>query len=208
MDQADPRASLAALVVRSGSSYAALSRLIGRNAAYLQQFVTRGTPRRLAEVDRRRLSAFFGVDERVLGADADAPASWTVGVPRLDVAAAAGPGTPIDQDRTIGMAGFDPALIARLGVRPNSLTVIRAAGQSMEPAIADGDELLVDLSDRRIDGRGAIHVLRIDGGVMVKRIEANGQGYRIVSDNPAYPPFETAAVDVIGRVVWLSRALR
>ncbi|PMZ87806.1 peptidase, partial [Pseudomonas sp. FW306-2-11AD] len=33
-------------------------------------------------------------------------------------------------------------------------------------------------------------------------------GYRIVSDNPAYPAITAASVDVIGRVVWLSRTLR
>ena len=69
MEASDPRAALAAMVARSGASYAALSRLIGRNAAYLQQFVTRGSPRRLDERDRRLLAAYFGVGEHELGLD-------------------------------------------------------------------------------------------------------------------------------------------
>lgn len=45
-----------------------LSLLIGRNAAYLQQFVSRGTPRRLPEEERLRLAMVLDIDERELGA--------------------------------------------------------------------------------------------------------------------------------------------
>ena len=67
MDMAAQRAALAALIAESGESYAALSRLIGRNAAYLQQFVTRGSPRQLAERDRALLARYLGVPEARLG---------------------------------------------------------------------------------------------------------------------------------------------
>src|SRR3954454_18231006 len=65
--ETDPRAALAALIEARGEDYAGLSRLIGRNSAYIQQFIKRGTPRRLAEQDRRRLAAYFGVEESLLG---------------------------------------------------------------------------------------------------------------------------------------------
>lgn len=55
-------------IARKGTSYAAVSRMIGKNAAYLQQFVKRGTPHRMDEVSRLLLAQFFGVDERELGA--------------------------------------------------------------------------------------------------------------------------------------------
>ena len=72
MDSAGPRAALAALVDRSGASYAALSRLLGRNPAYLQQFVTRGSPRRLAEGDRDDHRAALGVEpQEALGLKAE-----------------------------------------------------------------------------------------------------------------------------------------
>lgn len=65
----DPhRLRLTMLVADRGASLAALSRMIGRNAAYLQQYVERGTPRRLAEDDRLALAQHFRVDERELGA--------------------------------------------------------------------------------------------------------------------------------------------
>lgn len=63
---------VAALVDRlaqeRGESLAALSVRIGRNSAYLQQFIKRGTPRQLGERERLRLAQHWNIDERRLGA--------------------------------------------------------------------------------------------------------------------------------------------
>ena len=48
----DPRALLERLIRERREDYAGLSRLIGRNPAYVQQYIKRGTPRRLSEGDR------------------------------------------------------------------------------------------------------------------------------------------------------------
>jgi hypothetical protein len=70
------RAFIERRVLERGTSLAAASRAIGKNEAYLQQFVKRGTPRQLGENDRRRLAMHLSVDERLLGArDPWAPAS-------------------------------------------------------------------------------------------------------------------------------------
>lgn len=61
------RGRLDALIRERGEDYSAISRLLGRNAAYVQQFIRRGTPRRLAEHDRRRLADYFRVPEEQLG---------------------------------------------------------------------------------------------------------------------------------------------
>jgi transcriptional regulator with XRE-family HTH domain len=53
-----------------GISLSELSRLIGRNVAYLQQFVQRSTPRQLSEKDRGILAAALGVPEVELGGPA------------------------------------------------------------------------------------------------------------------------------------------
>lgn len=62
------RARIEQLASTTGESLAELSRMIGRNPAYLQQFVKRGSPRRLPEDERLALAMHFGVDERELGA--------------------------------------------------------------------------------------------------------------------------------------------
>ena len=50
------------------TNLARLSRLLGRNHAYLQQFVRRGTPKRLPEDLRRDLARILAVPESELGA--------------------------------------------------------------------------------------------------------------------------------------------
>ena len=82
------RDTLDRLIRDRGEDYAALSRLIGRNPAYIQQFIHRGSPRRLAENDRKLLARYLGVDESLLGGPAAAPvADDLVAVPRLAVEA-------------------------------------------------------------------------------------------------------------------------
>lgn len=209
MTTKDPRARLAALVGSSGQSYGALSRMLRRNDAYLQQYVKRGTPRVLAEQDRRRLAAFFRVDEAELGGPADAVA--TTAVRRLDVEASAGPGALVEMDRTVGAAHFDTRLLAQLGVRAEDAAEIRACGTSMAPLIQDGDVMLVDARDRRVQDQAAVFVIRLDGTLMVKRVAHAGGMLRITSDNPEaamIAPQPCDAVEIVGRVVWLSRALR
>lgn len=59
------------LIVRTaaerGETLASLSRQVGKNHAYLQQFVQRGVPKALPEGVRRKLAGLLGVDELALG---------------------------------------------------------------------------------------------------------------------------------------------
>ena len=205
----DAQATVAAEAERRGTSLAALSRMVGRNPAYLQQFVKRGTPRRLDERTRRHLAAFFGIDEILLGGPADV--ADMVAVPRIDVQAAAGPGGLAEDDRVIGEERIDPRIAARLGAAPGALTMIAARGDSMEPVIADGDALFVDTGDRRLSSRPGLFVLRLDGVLLVKRVARIGFDLQIASDNPAAPPIAPVRSDkaeIIGRVVRLARSLK
>lgn len=208
MRQDDPRAALARLVAASaGESLSSLSRLLGRNEAYLQQFVKRGSPRRLAETDRALLARYFGVDEAVLGGPGGAAPPARVAVPRLDARAAAGPGALNDGERPVDAIDFPPRLLRSLGVR-GAASLIEAQGESMAPGIADGDLLLVDEGDRRVTARGGVFVLRVDGATLVKRAARRGGALVVTSDNPAAPPVDAAAAEIVGRVVWQSRAVR
>lgn len=210
----DPRTVLAALIAARGEDYAGLSRLIGRNAAYIQQYIKRGTPRRLAEADRRRLAQYFGVEERELGGPEPLlSAGALVRVPRLDVGASAGDGAVAEGERALGSIAFEPGWLRRLGVGAADLSLIRVEGDSMAPTLADGDEILVDRADAAARLRDGIYVLRIEGALVVKRVAVNPAGGRLSvrSDNPAYPSWpdcDPAAVDLVGRVVWVGRRLR
>ena len=84
------REELDRLIQKHKYGYAAISRLLGRNASYIQQFIKRGSPRKLDDEDRKILASFFGVDEQVFGGPANVVWDGLVEIPVLDVEASAG----------------------------------------------------------------------------------------------------------------------
>jgi hypothetical protein len=220
MELDPPRRRILALAEERGVSLSRLSRLIGKNGSYLQQFVRKGSPRKLEEDDRAVLAQFFGVAETELGASKEkytgsrslragstAGSTW-VDLPRLTLHASAGPGATVEEEDAAGSFRFSQRWLRDQGLQPDRLSAIRVRGDSMEPVLRDGDEILVDAGQRT--PRDGIHVVRLDGALLVKRLEASRPG-RIVlhSENRSYPPIECAPeeVEVIGRVVWKSGRL-
>jgi len=202
----DPRTALATLAAARGDSLAALSAMLGRNAAYLQQYVRRGSPRILGERDRRLLSAYLGVSEAVLGAPPDRVTGFRI--PKLDVAASAGPGAQVDGEIVLGTDTLDPTLARKLGLKDRQAAIIRVRGSSMEPGLFDGDHIVVDTADRTPRAKGGVYVIRIDDAVMVKRVALAGGRLVATSDNPAAGPIPQGRITVIGRVVWQMREPR
>lgn len=213
---ADPRARLLDLATQRRVSMRKLSELIGRNEAYLQQFVNRGSPRKLEETDRRTLARFFGVAESELGGPEEKSASFAgnprrgewIDVPRLALGASAGPGALAGEEAAIGAFRFAGRWLREQGLDPAQLSAIRVEGDSMEGTLRDGDEILVDRTPRPL--RDGIHVVRAGDALLVKRLDTAQPGKVVlVSDNPAYRPIELSPdeVQVIGRVVWKSGRL-
>jgi phage repressor protein C with HTH and peptisase S24 domain len=79
----------------------------------------------------------------------------------------------------------------------------------MASTLEDGDEILVDRDRRRVEARGGVFVIRLDGELMVKRLRVGVGGIEVISDNPDWETRIVAAalVDVVGRVAWLGRAI-
>jgi phage repressor protein C with HTH and peptisase S24 domain len=213
MAEMDQRAALARLIDERREDYAGLSRLIGRNAAYIQQFVKRGVPRQLAERDRRTLARYFNVPDEALGGPAPLAVAGgaIVSLPRLDVRASAGPGANADGETVTGSVAFDGQWLRRLaGGRAADLSIITVTGDSMAPTLIDGDDILVDRGDDAERLRDGLYVLRRDDSLLVKRL-AVSPADRLVSvrsDNPAYPGWPDCppqSLAIVGRVVWAGR---
>ncbi len=209
----DPRAELERLIQSHGDDYSALSRLVGRNPAYIQQFIKRGSPKNLPERERSILARYYGVDPQLLGApeEAGGKRDSLKLVPKLAVGASAGAGALADGEALAGKVGFDKQWLRKLGVEPRNVSLIRVDGDSMQPALNDGDDIMVDKGAALKPLRDGIHVIRIDGVLMVKRLaRAPGGRLSVLSDNPAYPSWpdrDPAEVQVVGRVVWVGRRL-
>ncbi len=216
----DPRAALDRLLTERGVDYARISQVIGRNPAYIQQYIKRGSPRRLAEPDRARIAAYLGVSEAMLGGPVQRVATTArargpgmILVPKLAIGASAGAGASIDGEAVEGEVAFDPKWLRDLGADPRALSIIRVEGDSMAPTLDDGDDILVDGGDAAARLRDGIYVLRMDDVLMVKRIaRAPGPGrISVISDNPHYRSWDDlpmASVQLIGRVVWTGRRVR
>ena len=212
----DQREALARLIAERREDYAGLSRLIGRNPAYIQQFIKRGVPKKLDEADRRLLARYFGVDEAALGGPPSAPSqkAGLVAVPLLEVEASAGPGALAGHERAVSHIGFDERWLRDVAAgAPAELSLITVRGDSMVPTIAQGDDILVDRSAPARRPRDGIYVIRRDEALLVKRIALGPSAGRVTvrSDNDAYPSWPDIAlheIEVIGRVVWIGRKLR
>jgi len=212
----DARRALDELIQKRGCNYSEISRLLGRNAAYIQQFIRRGSPKQLDEQDRAVLARFFGVDERVLGAPARraGPVVELALVPILDVEASAGHGALAEMESKSAQFGFDEKWLGHLtSSKASNLSIIGVLGDSMEPTLHDGDEVMIDLADGQARLRDGIYVLRMDDMLSIKRIAIEPQGKRVsvLSDNPTFPSWpglEKRALNIVGRVLWFGRALR
>lgn len=210
----DPRVVLERLCAERGEDFAGLSRMLGRNAAYIQQYVRRGVPKRLREEERRKLARYFAVPETMLGGPADEEsAASLLSVKRHPVMVSAGPGAIVTEELGKPYFAFDERWLKALTPSaPANLSIVRVEGDSMAPTLNAGDDILVDLGDAAERLRDGIYVLRIDDALVVKRIALNPVGRRLTvqSDNPAYPDWPDCGLDdikPIGRVIWSGRRI-
>ena len=209
------RARLLELSQDRGVSLSSLSEMLGRNPSYLQQFIRKGSPRKLEEGDRRTLAQFFAVDEAHLASESSMvkeksykpPAkralSEYVDVPRLPIGASAGPGAVPDEENPFDAFKFSRRWLEEQGLEGAQLSAITVEGDSMEPLLINGDEILIDRSTRPF--RDGVHVVRLGDTLMVNRVASAGAGRcALLSQNMAYPPVVVDAdeLEIIGRVVW------
>ena len=235
MDLDPTRLRVMKLIQQKRTDLKKASLAIGRNAAYLQQYLYRGIPKTLPEDAREALAAFLGVPEEslrpaktesaaepalpqvVAAASVSAIGGGMPGfsqVPELDVRASAGHGAFHEGDEEIKAVWMFPDAVIRheLRARSANLRIITIDGDSMEPLLASGDRVLVDTS-QRVPAPPGIFVIWDGLGIVAKRIEhiPTAEPSRIVikSVNPIYGDYErpTEEVNIIGRVIWAGKKL-
>jgi phage repressor protein C with HTH and peptisase S24 domain len=140
-------------------------------------------------------------------------------IPVHDAMLAAGSGALNGSEEIIDFLAFRRDWLRRIGLDPARAVIARAAGESMQPCIWDGDLLLIDRS--RVDPpvtpqsglarRAPVFALLDDGEAKVKRVQLIGSGMAMLqSDNPDYPPVfaQTGNLHIIGKVVWWGHTSR
>lgn len=141
----------------------------------------------------------------LLGTDSERSDDEFVSIPVINVEASAGHGTIVDSEEVAEAVGLPRRLLREQHINPANTHILYVRGDSMEPTLREGDIVLVDRGhEGEIPRREGIYVISVDGELMVKRMVFAGQRgeghdmqviWRLVSDNPAYPPIE---VDLFG----------
>lgn len=90
---------------------------------------------------------------------------------------------------------------------PELLSWVRARGSSMAPTINDGDMILLDHSERKVQDQDELWAYTVEETRGIKRLRVKGDRYQILSDNPAVPPDEEPIdfVNIVGRVIFIGR---
>lgn len=203
----------------------AVSLEIGKNHAYLQQFIERGVPAKLKEDVRARLSEALDIPETDLGgpvkAPDDQPSAPTDMVDQIDATAGLGGGglTVLENTTANGITfhkevvsdywRLPASVMSRFSALPHHIKAFPAQGDSMAPTIMDGDVVFAD-TRHRVPSPPGVYVLSDQfGGVIVKRLEVTSRPgeevvrVRISSDNPRHKDQELTLdeIQIIGRYV-------
>tara|TARA_B100001939_G_scaffold201813_1_gene173419 strand:- start:13239 stop:13934 length:696 start_codon:yes stop_codon:yes gene_type:complete len=210
----------------SRDDYASISALIGKNHAYIQQFIKRGVPKCLNQEDLNTILEHFDLPADYFGSPEDFPTpgqafphfpadfqpSDYILVNVYDVQAAAGSGAFAENNEVHNRLAFRKSWIRdSSNASEEDLAVITVSGDSMAPTLVDGDHILVDMTEKKIRNDG-IYVLRNDDMLLVKRISLNPVTglCSIKSDNPHYENWsgcESESLDILGRVIWMGRKI-
>ncbi len=206
-----------------GVSLAAASLAIGRNRAWLQQYLSRGIPRALSYRDSAALAALLDCDPSLLR-HAEIPprkprkraqrkrpsaTSGLAAVPEIEIEPSAAPDARGEElEREKARWRLPEAMIRRaVGADPASLRIVGVRGNAMEPLLREGDRLVVDTA-KRDPSAGGLFVLREPGGFAVWRVEPVGgtdpPRLRLNCANPDYEARTRLAgnVQIVGEVIW------
>lgn len=132
-------------------------------------------------------------------------------VPQLELGYSMGGGSVFSEYRHTGVVPFNREWLRTIA-RGNlaDLFVARGEGDSMSPTLLDGDVVLIDTGQRRVEQQDRIWALSYGDLGMIKRVRRLPNGiYRVMSDNPSVPPIDTSddEMHVVGRVVWIGRRI-
>jgi phage repressor protein C with HTH and peptisase S24 domain len=140
------------------------------------------------------------------------PAPYKVGalgVPLYALSASAGNGNGSPDDASPeALIHFAPSYMRRhFGRVGDGFAMLYVKGDSMQPTLWDGDEIVIDTRERRVD-RDGIYVVTVRSDLKVKRIQVKMDGSLVIkSDNAAYESEHIGAAQadefqVEGRLVW------
>lgn len=210
-------------ILKTNHSFREISLKIGRTDAYIQQYIKYGFPKRLSEVDRKRVCEILDMNEKDLIDDelSDKVVSPLVSNPKsnntqsqdyimVDIYS---PRPNVDfYDSIIGRVTLNSKEFSGwCGATPKSLRIIRVNGDYMEPALPSGSLILYDSNTNTYRGDG-IYVVTTNNITQVKRVQqTHPDTYILINDNKNYQNIscQNPDLEILGRAICClsSRAL-
>ena len=189
----------------------ALASILGVNRAAISMAKKKG---RVPEKWALKLSQRYGLNprwllegrgERYLRGE---HAPTTVAIPRVAAKLCAGGGSFETSSMVRDTMVFSRSWLKSKG-NPQTMVLMDIMGDSMEPELRDGDTVLIDHSQTRIQA-GSIYALGLGDSLLIKRIDCQPGKIALISTNPSYAPLviqgdELETLRVLGRILWVCR---
>ena len=217
------KSPIAIAIEKAGMTHEQVASALGVSRQAVQRWASGNSPtlsnlKKLAELLNASVSTLSGDDVVVIDAkgrpvDSNVSMDDLVLIPVLDVYGSCGGGsdgeiTSRQSDSALQLVGVKSSTPQEWpGVTGTSrLHIIHVTGDSMEPTLKRGADIIVDGNQTAIDDDG-IFVLRAEGQTFIKRVQRNIDGsITLISDNPLYNPQTVPralleSVTVSGRVL-------
>lgn len=210
------RARLEKKITTSGHTFREVSLKIGRKDSYIQQYIKYGFPKRLSEIDRKKICQYLGMEEKEL-IDDELIKSGAADFPALkmqNIKQNVEDFVLIDIYEPQNFKNLEDGIIGRMAVNykafygwfngnPYNIRMIRYNSDSMEPMVASGSLVMYDSSQVAYNGDG-IYIISYDNQITLKRIQkTSSEGYILKTENPRYQDIrcEPDEIEILGRAI-------
>lgn len=210
------RSLLNKFIIEKGFTYRDLSLKIGRKDSYIQQYIKYGFPKRLSEIDRKKIAFLLDIDEEKLiddeilmtSAKSSKIKNKIFGDMEFEKFVNVNIYAINGKDRLDKVVGcfcfsiddfkdydFNNVINAK---------IIRQVGDSMEPTIKELNMVLFDDSKNSFSGDG-VYVVKYNGVIQIKRVQKIIKDkYLVISDNNKYKSIESG----INEIEFIGKALK
>ena len=210
------RKKLEKYIIENNHTFREISLKIGRKDSYIQQYVKYGFPKRLNEMDRKKICQILNIPEKELLDDellknAITPPSYE----DEDIRSSNNEFISLDIHATRPSSNIYENIIGRMSLsfiefghwlsgNPFELKVLKFEGDYMEPTILNGSLIIFDshISSYRGDG---VYVIKIGEAVQVKRLQQiDAKTMMLKVDSPRYQDINCKISDItiLGRALY------
>lgn len=207
-------------IVESGRTLREVSLSIGRTDSYIQQYLKYGFPKRLSEVDRKKICQLLKMSEKDLIDDELIKSSLTRPALIPEKIVSPSPDTSICEFSTIDIYSPRPetelkkTLSGRMalkikdfpdwcGSNAYNLQLIRVTSDSMEPTLPNGSLLMCNMDTKEYQGDG-IYIVKYGDYVQIKRLQKiSSDNYLLKPDNRRYEdiPCSNNNLEILGKAI-------